>query len=84
MSTIFVRERRKVEKGEKRPRFRVVGTTGDIRISAEHMRKCELDEIAKVSGASIVYLPSDGEGKEGVNDLALKDEACNYTRPQFL
>ncbi len=66
MSTIFVRERRKVEKGEKRPRFRVVGTSGDIRISAEHMRKCELDEIAKVSGASIVYLPSDGEGKEGM------------------
>ena len=30
------------------------------------MRKCELDEIAKISGASIVYLPSDGEGKEGM------------------
>ena len=34
---IFVRERRKVEKGEKRPRFRVVGTIGDIRIVAEHI-----------------------------------------------
>lgn len=66
MSTIFVRERRKVEKGEKRPRFRVVGTYGDIRISAEHMRKCELDEIARISGAEVVYLPSDGEGKEGM------------------
>lgn len=65
-SFIFVRERRKVEKGEKRPRFRVVGTTGDIKIHAEHARKCELDEIARVSGAQIVYLPSDGEGKEGV------------------
>lgn len=64
-SFIFVRERRKVEKGEKRPRFRVVGTTGDIRIFAEHARKCELDEIARVSGAEVVYLPSDGEGKEG-------------------
>ena len=68
MSTIFVRERRKVEKGEKRPRFRVVGTTGDIRIFAEHARKCELDEIARVSGAEVVYLPSDGEGKEGHKD----------------
>jgi len=67
---IFVRERRKVEKGEKRPRFRVVGTTGEIRIFAEHVRKCELDEIAKVSGAQVVYLPSDGEGKEGIKKKA--------------
>lgn len=66
MSTIFVRERRKIEKGEKRPRFRVVGTVGDIRITAEHMRKCELDEIGRISGAEVVYLPSDGEGKEGM------------------
>ncbi len=65
-NVIFVRERRKIEKGEKRPRFRVVGTSGEIRIVAEHMRKCELDEIAKVSGAQVVYLPSDGEGKEGM------------------
>lgn len=64
-SFIFVRERRKVEKGEKRPRFRVVGTTGDIKIHAEHARKCELDEIARRTGAEVVYLPSDGEGKEG-------------------
>ena len=64
-SFIFVRERRKVEKGEKRPRFRVVGTTGDIRIFAEHARKCELDEIARVSGAEVIYLAGDGEGKEG-------------------
>ena len=65
-SFIFVRERRKVEKDEKRSRFRVVGTTGDIRIHAEHARKCELNGIARVSGAQIVYLPSDGEGKEGM------------------
>ena len=28
MATIFVRERRKVEKGEKKPRFRVVAVEG--------------------------------------------------------
>ncbi len=67
-SIIFVRERRKVEKGEKRPRFRVVGTTGDIRIFAEHVRKRELDEIAKASGAEVVYLTGDGEGKEGMKN----------------
>ena len=26
----------------------------------------ELDEIARVSGAQIVYLPSNGDGKEGM------------------
>ena len=53
-SFIFVRERRKVEKGEKRPRFRVVGTTGDIKIHAEHARKCELDEISRLTGAEML------------------------------
>lgn len=64
-SFIFVRERRKVEKGEKRPRFRVVGTTGDIRIFAEHVRKCELDEIARLGGAEVVYLAREGGKKDG-------------------
>lgn len=62
MSTIYVRERRKVEKGEKKPRFRVVATSGDIRVKAEHFRKLELDELAKHSGAQIVYLPRGGDG----------------------
>ena len=74
-SFIFVRERRKVEKDEKRSRFRVVGTTGDIRIHAEHARKCELNEIARVSGAQIVYLPSGGEGKEGYSATCAGERA---------
>jgi hypothetical protein len=66
---IFVRERRKVEKGEKKPRFRVVGVTGgDLKIYAEHFRKKELEQIAQESGAAIVWLDAgkgkgDGEGK---------------------
>ena len=48
MATIFVRERRKVEKGEKKPRFRVVGVSGgDLKIYVEHIRKKELDQIAE-------------------------------------
>jgi len=74
-SFIFVRERRKVEKDEKRSRFRVVGTTGDIRIHAEHARKCELNGIARVSGAQIVYLPSGGEGKEGYSATCAGERA---------
>ena len=54
---IFVRERRKVEKGEKKPRFRVVGLSGsDIKIYAEHIRKKELEQISSETGAEIVYL----------------------------
>ncbi len=60
---IFVRERRKVEKGEKKPRFRVVGVTGgDLKIYAEHFRKKELEQIAQESGAAIVWLDA-GKGK---------------------
>ena len=60
---IFVRERRKVEKGEKKPRFRVVGVSGgDLQILAEHFRKKELEQIAQETGAAIVWLEA-GKGK---------------------
>jgi len=64
---IFVRERRKVEKGEKKPRFRVVGVGGsDLRITVEHIRKTELEQIAAAAGAEIVYLEAGkGTGKGG-------------------
>jgi hypothetical protein len=56
-SKIYVRERRKVEKGEKKPRFRVLGVSGsDLKIYVKHIRKKELDELAKSVGAEIVYI----------------------------
>ena len=59
---IFVRERRKVEKGEKRPRFRVLGVSGiDLKIYVKHMRNKELAQLAEATGAEIVYLKA---GKE--------------------
>ena len=61
---IFVRERRKVEKGEKKPRFRVVGVSGsDVKIYAMHIRKKELDQISTETGAEIVYLEA-GKGQK--------------------
>ena len=46
---IFVRERRKVEKGEKKPRFRICGVSGvDLKVYAHHMRKQELDEMPEL------------------------------------
>jgi hypothetical protein len=63
MSKIFVRVRRKIDKGEKKPRLRVVGISGgDIKMYAKHIRKVELEMIAKESGAQIIYLPDHGSG----------------------
>jgi hypothetical protein len=60
---IFVRERRKVEKGEKKPRFRVVGVAGgELRIYADHFRKQELEQIARETGGAIVWLEA-GKGE---------------------
>lgn len=66
MARIFVRERRKVEQGERKPRYRVVAVAdGKLKFRAEHIRKMELEAIAKHAGAEIVYLPRDGEKKGG-------------------
>jgi hypothetical protein len=63
---IFVRERRKVEKGEKRPRFRVVGVSGgDVKLYAQHIRKKELDQIAAETGAEICILDAGKGQKDG-------------------
>ena len=65
MSTkIFVRERRKVEKGEKKPRFRVVAVSGpDLKLKVKHIRKKELDQIKAATGAEVVMLDA-GQGKK--------------------
>ena len=64
-SKIFVRERRKVEKGEKKPRFRVVGVSGaDLKIYTKHVRKKELEHMADATGAEVVYLKAGKEEKE--------------------
>ena len=61
---IFVRERRKVEKGEKKPRFRVLGVSGgDLKIYVHHIRKKELDQLAKAVGADVVYIQVEKKDK---------------------
>ncbi|EKO38408.1 MAG: hypothetical protein B193_2897 [Solidesulfovibrio magneticus str. Maddingley MBC34] len=65
MAKIFARERRKIEKGEKKPRFRVVAAQGDIKFFAEHIRKRELEAIAKEIGAQVVSLPTAPAGAGG-------------------
>lgn len=63
-SKIFVRERRKVEKGEKKPRFRILGVSGgDLKIYANHIRKRELDQLAEAVGAEAVYIEAEKKEK---------------------
>ena len=71
MTKIFVRERGQVGKGEGRPRFAVVGVQGgDLKFFQLHLRKSEIDEIAKSVNAEVVILPRGtgvdvGEGSGG-------------------
>lgn len=68
---IFVRERRKVEKGEKKPRFRVVGVGGsDVKVYAKHIRRKELDQICAETGAEAVYLDAGRGEKSGGGQTA--------------
>jgi len=64
-SKIFVRERRKIEKGERKPRFRVVGVSGgDLKLYVDHIRKQELEQVAKAVGAEVVYLEIEKKEKD--------------------
>ena len=63
---LFVRERRKIEKGEKKPRFRIVGVSGsDVKVYVKHIRKSEIEQIHKETGAEIVYLKTQKGRKKG-------------------
>jgi len=71
MPTIFVRERRKIETGEKKPRYRVVGVHDlNLRIYVEHIRKKELDQLAEAIGATVVILKGGKEEKEAAQGKA--------------
>ena len=67
---IFYRERTKIGSGKKAPRFKLVAIAGaDIKVYAKHLRKQELDQIAKTLGADLVLLEVDkkkGKGQEEV------------------
>ncbi len=68
MAKIFYRERTKVTSGDKQPRFAVVGMQGtDLHLLQYHLRKSELEAIAKEVGAELVLLPrAGGENENGM------------------
>ena len=61
---IFYRERVKVGKGEKKPRFRMVAVADmNMKIYVEHLRRSELEQIAEAVGAELILLKEETEGK---------------------
>ena len=67
---IYVRERMKVKSGVKEPRFRILAVTGGsgtshLKFESRHLRKVELEQIAKDVGAEVVYLEPVSEEERG-------------------
>lgn len=65
---IYVRERNKVGTGVQEPRYRIAAVTGDrtdIRFSASHFRKTELEAILEGVDAELIYLAPIEESEHG-------------------
>ncbi len=63
---IYVRERIKVGEGVRQPRYTVLAVTGgDLEVYAHHFRKTELEQMAKDTGADLVYLEPMPEEERG-------------------
>ena len=63
---IYVRERIKIGEGVRQPRFIVLAVQGgDLRVYAHHFRKTELEQMAKDSGAELVFLEPMPEEERG-------------------
>lgn len=61
---IFYRERRKAKEGSHTPRFRVVAVSGaDLKVYGSHLRRKELEQIAKSTKAELILLKRDKKSK---------------------
>ncbi len=60
---IFYRERAQAAEGDKTPRFNLVAVADmDLKIHVTHMRKAELEQIAKATGAELIELTVPDKG----------------------
>jgi hypothetical protein len=60
---IFYRERRKVDEGEKKPRYTLVAVADiNLKLHVKHMRKQEMEQISEALGAELVELKVDDKG----------------------
>jgi hypothetical protein len=66
---LFYRERRKVEEGEKKPRYTLVAVTDvDLKTHVKHLRKKELEMIAAETGAQLVKLEWEEKGHKSKSE----------------
>ena len=66
---IFYRERRKVEEGEKKPRFKLVAVADvDLKVYVKHIRKQELEQLAQAVGAELIELEVAEKGHKFEDD----------------
>ena len=71
---IFYRERVQVGKGEKKPRFMLVAIAGlDMKVYGQHLRKSELEQIAKAMGAKLVLLKGGEKKYNNKEDVEVKE-----------
>jgi len=66
---IFYRERSKVGKGEKKPRYALVAVADvDLKSRVKHLRKNEMEQIAAAVGAELVELKVAEKGHKRAAD----------------
>jgi hypothetical protein len=54
---IFYRERQKAREGSKSPRYRIIAVSDvNLKVYGNHLRKTELEQIAKAAKADLVAL----------------------------
>ena len=62
---IFYRVRTKAQEGSRTPRYRVIAVSGlDLKVYGEHLRKKEIEQIAKETGAELIALVNDRKSKK--------------------
>ena len=62
---IFYRDRLKVGEGEKKPRYMIVAVAGiNMQVYGVHLRKKELEQIAKSIGAQLVLLEHNAKSSD--------------------
>lgn len=66
---IFYRQRSKMVDGAKQPRYILVAVAGvDLKVYGQHLRMCELKQIAEAVGAELVALERGPKHSEEEDD----------------
>ncbi|TWJ18743.1 hypothetical protein [Geobacter argillaceus] len=66
---IFYRQRTKMQDGAKQPRYVLVAVADlNLKVYGQHLRMCELKQIAESVGAELIALPRGPKHEEGAEE----------------